>query len=427
MKQKKARSKNSPGLTVPVLRIHNSRGVGRFYARFHGRPIWFGRVDDPTSQARFDEYLAQWLARGRRPEATPEQGLPISGVVAQYLRHLGDKHDEGWHENNNPRIGYALRPLLTMFGSELAEEFSPLKLEAVQRAMISGGRRCVGTINARVQIIRRCFEWAASQELIPASVIVGLKTVQHLRAGEFGVSAGRVRKEVDEETLVATLPYLHPVLRDIVELLRWSAARPAEIFNLTPEQIDRSRPGAWPARLKKHKNAKKGKVRMVPFGPRAQAILRRHMDRVPKPAEDKPIFSPDRAMEEHNHHRRKTRKTELWDSHVTRQKREKAQRKRPNYADRYDARVVTKAIGRAVARANQERRRRNAEEDLDLPMLERWTIYRVRHTGLGRVRASKYGLEGAKAVGGHSSVSMTEDYTIAAEHELALKIAAEMG
>ena len=107
----KSKATKRTGPRVPVLRIHKQSG--RCYATFHGRPVWFGHRSDPETQGRFDQHLAQWLARGRKPEQPKPEGLTVRALVAHYLRHLEQRYDETWHRNNGGRLSLALDPMLS--------------------------------------------------------------------------------------------------------------------------------------------------------------------------------------------------------------------------------------------------------------------------------------------------------------------------
>ncbi|MCB9869703.1 MAG: site-specific integrase [Planctomycetes bacterium] len=417
-------SAKAPGRRLPELRAH--KRSGRCYATFSGVEVWFGKADDPDTARRFEAHLAQWLARGRQPEAPLDQGLTVKGMVARFLAHLETKYDEQWLRNNGPRLTYSLEPLLRLHGGDPAAGFSPLKLKGVRHAMIASGRLCRSEINARVQVMRQAFRWATSEELVPATVAHGLAAVDHLRRGEYGVREGRTRGPVAEEVVRETLEHLHPVAAALVELLWWTGARPSEVFGLRPADIDRSG-DVWVASLREHKTARKGKVRELGFGPNAQAVLRPFLDRVPKPHADRPLFSPAAAMAEHQAEARAARKTPLWASHEQRYERERGRREPREFADRYTAGVLRRAIERAVGRANRERKAKNAEgHQPSLPMLPVWTPYQLRHAALTRIRLAQ-GLEVAKAVGGHASALMTEGYSQHAERELARRAAADMG
>ncbi|MCB9883799.1 MAG: site-specific integrase [Planctomycetes bacterium] len=419
MATKKAttKRKKTPGPRLPQLRVHKQSG--RCYGTFNGRPVWFGHRSDPTTQSRFDAYLASWLARGRQPEPVHTHDLSIRALVARYLLHLEAKHDPSWFERNECRLNLALDALLAVYGDEPAREFSPRCLKAVRHTLIVGGRLCRGEINARVAILRKVFQWGVSEEFVPASIYHGLQSVEPLARGEFGVREGRTRGPVAEAVVFETIEHLHPVAAALVELLWWTGARPSEIFNLCPRDIDRTGE-VWVAKLSHHKTSRKGKARTLDFGPQSQRILRRFLDRVPRPREDEPIFSPKNAMEEYQHRRREGRQSKVWPSHVRRYERERARRTPIEYADRYDAGTLRNAISRAVQRANKAR-----EEGGKKP-LPSWTPYQLRHAALTRIRAAR-GLEAAKAVGGHATTLMTEGYSALAERELARSVAAELG
>ncbi len=131
----------------------SSQAKDRCYGTFSGQTEWFGAREDPETQGRFDTYLAQWLARGRKPELAPDAQISVKSVVARYLRHLKEKHGAESGGQLHERIGLSLKPLLRLHGSEAAAVFSPLKLKAVRHDMIVGGRLCRGEINGRIQYI----------------------------------------------------------------------------------------------------------------------------------------------------------------------------------------------------------------------------------------------------------------------------------
>lgn len=67
-------------------------------------------------------------------------------------------------------------------------------------------------------------------------------------------------------------------VRGVVQVLWHTGARPSEVFTLTAELVDWSR---GTATLKKHKNAGKGKPRVIHFPPAAVAILRGQLAKHP--------------------------------------------------------------------------------------------------------------------------------------------------
>lgn len=65
-----------------------------------------------------------------------------------------------------PAILAAMRVVKRLYGKVDAAEFGPLKLQAVQQAMITQGwtRK---SINKQVQRVVRMFSWAESKEMYP--------------------------------------------------------------------------------------------------------------------------------------------------------------------------------------------------------------------------------------------------------------------
>ena len=74
----------------------------------------------------------------------------------------------------------ALRPLRQLYGHTSARDFGPLALRAVREEMVRAGLSR-GVVNARVNRVRRMFKWAASFELLPATVYEALRTVAGLQ------------------------------------------------------------------------------------------------------------------------------------------------------------------------------------------------------------------------------------------------------
>ena len=83
----------------------------------------------------------------------------------------------------------------------------------------------------------------------------------------------------------------------------------------------------------------------------------------------------------------------MWDSHVRAQLKKRKSNPKRVPGDCYSVAALGKAIGRACQSAE----------------IKRWTPNQLRHSTATRIR-KEYGLELAKVILGHSSVSMTEVY-----------------
>ena len=55
---------------VPSLRFH--KASGQKYVVLSGKAIYCGRPDDPASQQRYHQAVAEWMAAGRQLAADPD-------------------------------------------------------------------------------------------------------------------------------------------------------------------------------------------------------------------------------------------------------------------------------------------------------------------------------------------------------------------
>jgi integrase len=195
----------------------------------------------------------------------------------------------------------------------------------------------------------------------------------------------------------------------MIEVHRLCGGRSRDIVEMRPADIDRTGP-IWeyrPVRYKtEHYNEESpDRDRTVFLGPRAQKILTPLL-----PANESDfIFSPRRAEDMRNAHRRSQRKTPLWPSHARLRGIARAHRRRPSLRDRYDAASYRRAIRRACIKAG-------------IPV---WHPNQLRHCRLTEIRR-QYGLEASKACAGHREIGTTQIY---AERDgaLARNVMAEIG
>jgi integrase len=116
------------------------------------------------------------------------------------------------------------------------------------------------------------FCWTCSEELLPASIDHALKTVKGLQKGRTEAREPDPIGPVSDQVVDATLDYLPAVIADLVRLQRLTGARPGEICQLRPGDVDR-RGEIWEYRPATHKSEHYGKERTIYIGPKGQAIL----------------------------------------------------------------------------------------------------------------------------------------------------------
>lgn len=371
---------------IPKLRHHkpSNRAVVTLGGTDHYCGPWDKRRDKPTARAQdaYDGLIAEWLASGRRPA---DRDIALNELMLRYLEHVDGYYLKDGKPTKEPEcMRLSLRPVRLLFGTSPAEEFSPLKLKAVRQSMIEAGL-CRPEINRRVSRILRMFRWGVSEELVSATVLHALKAVDGLKHGRSAPREPEQIRPADEAAVEATLPYLLPPLRALVEILRLTGVRAGEICQMRTADIDRSGP-VWRYTPARHKTQHRGRGRVIFLGPQAQAVLQPWL----KPDDPQaPLFSPREGMRMRREGQRAARKTKVQPSQQGRRKADP--KKAPG--ERYQATSVAHAIRRAVDRYNRETK----SKGLDRPVIEPWHAHQLRHGVATRLRA-EFGLEVAQVI-----------------------------
>lgn len=396
-----------PRNTAPTYIPHAKSGRGRlqWYDATGTRrekllPGPFGSPESLAAKARLELELA--TSPTRTGAATDR--ITVAEVILAYHQHATRYYVD---PDGNPTkelvvIRYALRPLRELYGTAIASEFGPLKLKAVRQRMIDAGLSR-GLINRRVSVIKRVFKWAASEELIPAGVFEGLRTVAGLERWRTAAREANPVEPVDDATVDATLPHLPEHVRAIIKLMRCTGMRPSEVCAMTLNQIERTADG-WTYRPQRHKTQHRDKERVIPFGPNARTVLVSFLDgRALDP--DAPIFSPRRARAERFEQMRANRKSQVQPSQVNRKK--SKPKRQP--AEQYSPETLSHAVKLAAQKAG----------------VAHWHPYRLRHSFASRVR-KEHGLEAAQVLLGHSRADITELYAVK-NQALGAAVAAKIG
>jgi integrase len=373
--------------------------------------VWLGRWGSPEADTKYRQLLAAWATGGaaveavtpkarRRPDvavAAPvrDEQLTVGALLVRYLlevkaeRPVDRKHAKWWLARSiaNALDGRRSIPL---------DQFGPKMLAEVQRELAEQPmpRKCGGhSKRSRAQVaklvngIRAMFQWAVAEELVTPDRLVALRSVKPPKEGK--VREGDPREPVNEEHIAAALPHMPPVVAAIVQFCCLTACRPSEAMSLRMADVDQLA-GVWKWTLAKHKNAHRGKRRVIAIGPLAAAIVRQWSAGQPATAI---IFTRDGVGR-----RLATREAATIPMQAD-----------PRKAMPWDAELLRKHVARACKAAG-------------IPV---WTPYQLRHTALTKAR-KEAGLEAAAAVGGHAASRMTEDYA-RDTFALAAQVAARIG
>jgi integrase len=403
-----------------------------------------GRFDSPESLAAYHD-LCQRIIAFKESQAPPPQSparpLSVGELAIAYLDFARTYYlKEGRPGSEYGCIRQAVKPLLRCHGETPADRFGPLALKQVRQAMVSGSWITADdqakawsrkVVNKHVDRIRRMFRWGAENEMVPASVVLSLKTVQSLRAGKTAAKERPQVEPVPDARVDAVLPFLTPVVSGMVQLQRLTGMRSESLVLMRPCDIDTSG-DVWLYRPPQHKTKHQGKQLIVALGPKAQAILRPFLDR----DQDAFCFSPAESERFRRDAMRSRRKTPVYPCEANRQP--KARPKR-TAGTRYRTTSYRRAVERACeeafgmpaelriipSKAAPEEKLRIRELASQWRAAHCWNPHQLRHS-VGTLVRSRYTLEGAQVYLGHSSADVTQIYA-ERDLELARRIAREIG
>lgn len=412
-----------PKLTrkTPEMRLYKPRNLAR--VRINGTEIYLGKWGSDEAQQKYEKVLAEYFANGRSlPEPEPEiPDITVTELVARYWEYAKSEFGD---EPGTParHMKPALREFRKMYGSCSAREFGPKKLKAFRESWM---RKKLSRkyINQTIWRIRDMFSWAASEELIPASVPQALDQVKGLRkrhTRQSGAVESEPVRPVDDQVIDATIEHLPTVVADMVRFQRFTGARPSEVCSIRPCDIDRSG-DVWVFKLTKHKTEHFGRIREIAIGPRAQEVLRPYLLR---PATSY-CFSPQDSERKRLHARRAARKTPLGYGNRPGTNRKEAPLRKAGECYTRDSyrRAVYRACDLAFpAPEPLARREDESSQQWKLRLTERdkaalkkwqqdhrWTPNQLRHTFATEVRR-EHGLEAAQVLLGHSTADVTQVY-----------------
>ena len=395
---------------VPSYRRHKPTGQAR--VTLGGRDFYLGKFGTPDSKREYERLIGEYVANGG---IVSGDQLTLVELTAAYKMHAKTYYRG---RDGNPSDWYlfvsnVMRLLgKSPYGKRPADQFGPLALKAFRERLVAegGGRK---TINKKIAVIKQAFQWAASEELIPATAHEALRVVAGLRKGKTTARETKKVKPVEDQTVELTLPHLPAVVADMVRLQRLSGMRPAEVCLIRPCDIVMD-DDVWTYRPSYHKTEHHDCDRFVVFGPRAQAILRPYLLR------DKTdyCFTPVESERKRRELEHETRVTPAGRGNAPGTNR----KRRPKWTPggRYSTDSYRRCIQRACERAF------DMPDNLDGEALRAWrrenvwAPNRLRHTAATALR-KQFGLEAAQVALGHTDVDTTLIYA-----ERDLQIAADI-
>jgi integrase len=395
-----------PKTNIPNYRLH--KATGQAFVELGGRRFYLGKHGSKASREEYERRIAEYLGNGRKlPPTRTKTGISCRELAVHFLEWA-----EGYYVKNGeptatfPHCRNAISLLVKHYGLESANDFTPLSLVFLQEQWIEQG---LGrqTVNRYVGIVRQAFRHGSKFGWVDSTTYYALLGVDNLKAGRTKAPEYQKIESVDTKTVEKILPFLPPIVADMVRVQRLCGMRPQDVRNMRSCDIDRSGE-VWRYMPYTHKTEHQGKNRLIAVGPRAQAIL---MSYLLEKEEDPEafLFSPKDTVRFQKIEKRQKRKSVGKNGQVQPSQRD---RSRPNAAkpgDQYTKDSYNRAVSRACEMAG----------------VAHWTPNQLRHSTGTEVR-SKYGLDAAQAYLGHANASTTEIYA-ELDFEKAVKVAREIG
>ncbi len=409
-----------PRLVNETPKYRKHRASGQAIVTIAGKDHYLGPHGSKASRIEYDRLVGEWLAAGR-PTAPPAQpnDITVAEVINAFRKwaqryYIKDGQSTGTWENYKP----VLRLLRRLYGNTPAVEFGPLALKSIQRRFVEQGqsRRYA---NDNISRLKKMFRWAASEQLIPVSVVQALDTVSGLEKGRTDARETDPVRPVDDAAVEATIPYLCDTVADMVRLQRLTGMRPGEVCILRPCDVDTSGE-MWVYRPESHKTEHHGRERVIFIGPQGQSVLRRYL----LCPFDAYCFSPAESERKRNARRREERQTPMTPSQAKRRRKRRRSRAPGDcYTNDSYRRVIHRACDKAFLPPEHLRQRKgesrkawrerlSEQERAELAAWQydhRWAPNQLRHAAATEIRR-RFGLEAAQVALGHSKADVTQVY-----------------
>jgi len=273
----------------PKYGHHAPSGRGCIYVN---RKIVYlqGAYNSAESWADYDKRCRELAGLRDTPDVFH---LAVDHIVEKFMAHARvyyRKHGKETSEVNCHQ--QAFRPLLQLYADLRARDFGPQELKAVRELMIEWGlvRK---SINRHVGRIRRAFEWAYEEGMIPVETATGLQLVKALKPGRTLAKDNPKVVGVSQEAIDAVKPFVTRQVWAMIQVQLHSAMRPGEVCRM--RRCDIKMVGKkWEYTPPVHKTEHHDVIRVVALGAKAQAIIREYL----KPDLTAPLFDPREARAE---------------------------------------------------------------------------------------------------------------------------------
>jgi integrase len=352
----------------PKVTRHSS---GQARVNHKGRDHYLGPYDSDEARQNYAHLIKQLAEQPRQVPTRPAGSLLVAEAVELWLADEGQRY-RGVEADHYRR---SLAVLVEVAGAVRTADFGVADLERVRKAMNAKGWSAA-VINRRVVRVRTVWRWLERQGHAPRGSWDHLRSLPGVPRHDGRFRHSKPRQAASWLDLARVCRKAPRQVRAMLLLGWFTGARPGELCQVRPADIDRTDPECWVFRPRTHKNAWRGQCRVIPLGPVCRKVLAPFL----ADARDADhLFVP-------------------------------SDRCRVRKLLHYTTDTYGHAVRRAATRAG----------------VEGFCVYSIRHAY--RLRVSRaMGLEAARCGMGHTSVDMTAKYASGADTDLAKGVARRLG
>lgn len=336
-----------------------------------------GRKGDPDLQRKYVLFCNEYYTR-----PTPIKGEPV--MMATLFRQYLEKRLPRLHQIDQYHVRRLLGFVAERYGMTPVTDFDSVAFRDVQDIVAKYGASrkkpwSFTYCNKYMGYLRAILRWGVGRKLFSAANLLEIKAVEPIGQGDeqYDLSETTPRQDVPDWVVEKSLPYLTPMLADIVKLIRGACLRPSELCRMRVQDLMESENGV--IEIKGHKTARFKVRRFAAFTPSEMAILRR---RAAGKGADEHIFSPRDAV------------LESWENCKVSDYRKKLLA----YPEEYTTHALGGLLRRCLARAKAAGER-----------FPSWTLYQLRHASVTE-NSRLFGVEVASYIAGHKSIKTTAIY-----------------
>ncbi len=377
-------------MAVPSLREH--KATGRAVVRLNGTDHYLQdwKKCKRENQRDYKKLIIEYLNTGHTAKTRPkvsESDITVAEFCILHRDYVNVEFASKPSELSDIKL--MMRRFRKMFASRLLSSINEIDIQRFHHAMVKEGL----TRGYIKEIMRRFLRmWRKAKRYVSDKNYFEVKeyhedSVKNSDAGK----DSKVVQPVDAAVLDQTLPFLPPVVADMVRVHRMIGCRGSELCDLTRGMIDTEPDanGNWVATLIKHKTSRHGHVRKLHFNHSAQAILAKYMDR----GADEYLFVPAESEAVRRKAASEARVTPL--SCGDKPGSKKTRRRKLPPGNKYDRCSYARAIARAC-------------EKNDIP---HWSPHQIRHlVGNTIVDHPNGSLAMTTAILGHAGSKISERY-----------------